>query len=41
LTDEICGQYARAYGKEREHFLTSADLLRQMLAMIGKGSGNG
>lgn len=41
LTNEICGLYSRLYGKERETFLSSADLLRQMLSMIGKGSGNG
>ena len=41
LTDEICGLYSRLYGKDRETFLSSADLLRQMLSMIGKGSGNG
>lgn len=41
LTDEITSQYAKVWGKEREHFLTSADLLRSMLSMIGKGSGNG
>ena len=40
-TNEICGLYSRLYGKERETFLSSADLLRQMLSMIGKGSGNG
>jgi len=41
LTDEICGQFVRFFGQDKEHFLTSADLLRQMLSMIGKGSGNG
>jgi alpha-glucan, water dikinase len=41
LTDEICSLYARLYGKDQQSFLTAADLLRQMLSMIGKGSGNG
>ena len=41
LTDEICAHFSRLYGKDTEHFLTSSDLLRQMLSMIGKGAGNG
>jgi hypothetical protein len=28
-------------GKDKESFLNAGDLLRSMLSMIGKGSGNG
>ena len=31
----------RVAGRDRERFLTSDDLLRSMLCMIGKGAGNG
>ena len=41
LTDEIVRLYAKVYGRDQQVFLNSADLLRQMLSMIGKGSGSG
>lgn len=41
LIEEIINQYVRVVGKNRDQFLTSDDLLRSMLSMIGKGAGNG
>lgn len=41
MTDEIVSQYIRVCGRDTKRFLTSDDLLRSMLSMIGKGSGNG
>ena len=42
LTDEISSKFKSALLLPRVNsFLTSADILRQLLGMIGKGSGNG
>ena len=45
LTDELCEQYKHAIAHPSDptqgRFLSAADVLRSMLAFIGKGSGNG
>jgi alpha-glucan,water dikinase len=45
LTDEFCEQYKYACGKLKDQggwtFLDSPDLIRYLMAFIGKGAGNG
>ena len=42
LTEELAAQYKNAFGlDESEKILGSADMLRQVMGMVGKGSGNG
>ena len=43
LTEEVSAQYKCALGLQQttQRVLSSADLLRQILGLVGKGSGNG